>query len=157
MCTSLGRCKYSHWLDRSTMDYITVNQALESILITLRTFFLYDTQLLSSCCHCCRYHFVMFSDNVHPPSHHPLVFIEPPVLQCHSNQSLLSFRTLVAEHMHVSPEQIKFNKSELKTSKDQRLLCQLGINDGNTVTFRLSYTSISQVRYNSDCCWFGLQ
>lgn len=71
------------------------------------------------------------------------------MLQTHRNESLLSFRSLVADRMNVSPEHILFNQSELKSSKDQRLLGQLGIDDGYKVIFRLSHLSSSNINTSS--------
>ena len=71
------------------------------------------------------------------------------LLQTHRNESLLSFRSLVANRMNVSPEHILFNQSDLKSNKDQRLLGQLGIDDGYRVTFRLSHLASSNVKTTS--------
>ncbi|XP_067939467.1 ubiquitin carboxyl-terminal hydrolase 24-like [Watersipora subatra] len=77
------------------------------------------------------------------------------VIMSHRNESLLSFRMQVAEHMNVSLEHIQFNTSELKSSKDQRLMGQLGIEDGHKVIFRLSYLATTNPNLSSQSAAVG--
>lgn len=67
----------------------------------------------------------------------------------------MSFKTQLGDKVQRQPESITFNQTDLKGSKDQRLLGQLGLVDGKKITFRYPYASTSVAYASSSAASVG--